>query len=323
MLRSDRCVKPPGVSQGRRALEEQARMQYRFDGRVAIVTGAGKGLGRAFALELARRGARVLVNNRAHADDALRSADAVVAEIRDGGGEAVANHASVEAEGAADAIVAQALDAWGRVDIVIHNAAVAQSGYFTRMDAEEFERTMRVNFMAPVALTRAVLPQLRERGYGRMLFCTSAAGLYGNRGQSAYSASKAALLAFMQSIRLEESRYDFRANAIAPFAETQMTAAYMQSSAPGTFDARFPAALAAWLVHADCPANGEIVIAGARQLRAARMLEGSGFAFADPTEPSVEGVARNFDAVRSLAGATAPDSADACFARFLCGADGR
>src|SRR5512139_1788146 len=196
-------------------------MQYRFDQRVAIVTGAGKGLGRAFALELARRGARVLVNNRAHPGEGVASADAVVAEIRAAGGDARANRASVEAEGAAEDMVAQALAAWGRIDIVIHNAAVAQSGWFTRMPAQEFELTMRINFAAPVALTRAVLPHLRERGYGRMLFCSSAAGLYGNRGQSAYSASKAALLAFMQSIRLEETRYNFRANAIAPFAETQ------------------------------------------------------------------------------------------------------
>jgi len=296
-------------------------MHYRFDERVAIVTGAGKGLGRAFAMELGARGARVLVNNRARAGETGHSADSVVAQIRAAGGEAVANHAGVEAADAAGAIVAQALDAWGRVDIVIHNAAVAQSGYFTRTSAEEFERTMSINFAAPVALTRAVLPVMRSRGYGRMLFCTSAAGLYGNRGQSAYSASKAALIAFMRSICLEETGHDFRANAIAPFAETQMTAAYMQPSTGGAFDARFPAALAAWLVHADCPANAEVLIAGAREMRAARMFEGAGFTFARTGDISVEGVARNFAAIRSLEDSTAPDSADACFARILRGVD--
>jgi len=292
-------------------------MDLRFDDRVAIVTGAGKGLGRAYAIGLAARGARVLVNNRRHAGEPSGSADATVEAIRNAGGEALANYCAIEEPEASERIVEQALTAWGRIDIVIHNAAVARGGYFTRMSADDFDYTMRVNFSAPVALTRAVLPQLRAGGYGRMLFSTSAAGLYGNRGQSAYSASKAATLGFMQSIRLEERGYDFRVNAIAPFADTQMTAGYMPGQSDGRFAPELAAAMAIWLVHEDCPASGEVIIAGGGVFRNARTMEGAGLRSADGGELTPEAIARRFDEIRSLANAAPQDSADDCFRRVV------
>jgi len=292
-------------------------MNLRFDDRVAIVTGAGKGLGRAYAIGLAARGARVLVNNRRHAGEASGSADATVEAIRNAGGEALANYCAIEDPEASERIVEQALTAWGRIDIVIHNAAVANGGYFTRMSADEFDYTMRVNFAAPVALTRAVLPQLRAGGYGRMLFSTSAAGLYGNRGQSAYSASKAAMLGFMQSIRLEERGYDFRVNAIAPFADTQMTAGYMPGQSDGSFAPELAAAMAIWLVHQDCPASGDVIIAGAGVFRNARTMEGAGLRLAPGTEITPESIAGRFRDIRALANVSTQNSADDCFRRVV------
>ncbi len=295
-------------------------MKLRFDEQVAIVTGAGKGLGREYALQLAARGARVLVNNRAHAGDPVRSADSTVAAIVAGGGAAVANYASVEDEDAPQEMLRQALAAWGRVDIVIHNAGIARSGFFTRMSATDFAALMRINFLAPVALTRAVLPHMRERGYGRMVFSTSAAGLYGNRGQSAYRASKAALLAFMQSIRLEESGYDFRVNAIAPFADTPMTAGYMPGQSDGRFSTAWPAALALWFAHRDCSASGDTVIAGGGVFRAARWVEGEGLQIPGFAQIGAEDIARHYAAIRSLDPAIGQDSADDCFRRVVAAA---
>jgi NAD(P)-dependent dehydrogenase (short-subunit alcohol dehydrogenase family) len=296
-------------------------MSLRFDEQVAIVTGGGKGLGREYALQLAARGARVLVNNRARAGEPLRSADATVQMITAAGGVALANHCNVEDDTAPRQMLAQALGAWGRVDIVIHNAGVAPGDYFTRMRAADFEAVMRINFFAPVALTRVVLPHMRARGYGRMVFSTSAAGLYGNRGQSAYSASKAALLALMQSIRLEERDYDFRVNAIAPFADTQMTAGFMPGQSDGRFSTAWPAALALWFAHRDCGANGDTVIAGGGVFRAARCVEGEGLHIATPGEITPEHVAQHYAAVRALDPAITQDSADGCFRRVVAATD--
>jgi NAD(P)-dependent dehydrogenase (short-subunit alcohol dehydrogenase family) len=289
----------------------------RFDGRVALVTGAGKGIGRAHVLALATRGAKVLVNNRAHAGEAVHSADSVVAEIRAAGGEALAHHADAADPDAPRALVDAALSAWGRIDIVVHNAAIGQGGFFTKLDPAEFERMMRIDFMAPVALTRAVLPHMRAIGYGRMLFVTSAAGLYGNRGQTAYSSAKAALIAFMRSVQLEESGYDFRANALAPFAETQMTDPYWPEAGRGRFPPVLPAAAGVWLVHERCEARGEIVLAGARTFRVARMVEGAGLRYDSSAALTPEAVARDFDRIAAPDGAIAQPSADACFRRFV------
>lgn len=287
----------------------------RFDGRVAIVTGAGKGLGRAYALALAARGARVLVNNRIHPGEAEHTADATVSAVRAAGGEALPSYASVEDKDAPQSMLAQVLDTWGRVDIVVHNAAIARPGFFTRLPADVFDEVMRINFTAPVALTRAVLPVMRRAGYGRMLFCISAAGLYGHRGQAAYSASKGALLAFMHSVRLEETGYDFRANALAPFAETPMTAGAMPAEVARRFDAAQCAEAAAWLVHERCPAQGEVVIGGGGVYRAARMVEAEGVQFAAGVDAG-EFVRRSAE-VTDLGGARGQDSADACFLRIV------
>jgi len=187
----------------------------RFDNRVAIVTGAGKGLGRAYARLLAERGASVIVNNRKHAGDTNQaSADKVVAEIIADGGVASSNYEQVEQATAGARLLEQALDEYGRIDILINNAGIAPGGYFTKMSAAEFEQTLAINTYGSINLVRAILPAMQRAQYGKILLSLSSAGFYGNAGLSAYSASKGALYAFMQSICQEEASEQVCINAI-------------------------------------------------------------------------------------------------------------
>src|SRR6476646_6007003 len=171
-------------------------MTIRFDGRVAIVTGAGGGLGREHALALAARGAKVVVND-------LTAADAVVEQIRAAGGEAMASAASVTDFDAVHAMVAQALAAWGRVDILVNNAGILRDKSFGKMELADFRLVMDVHLMGAVHCTKAVWALMNEQKYGRIVMTTSSSGLYGNFGQSNYGAAKLALVGFMQTLSIE------------------------------------------------------------------------------------------------------------------------
>ncbi|WP_332813319.1 SDR family NAD(P)-dependent oxidoreductase [Ramlibacter sp.] len=191
-------------------------MSIRFEGRVAIVTGAGGGLGREHALALAARGAKVVVND-------LSAAGRVVAEIRAAGGEAIASNASVTDFDAVQAMVAQAVQAWGRVDILVNNAGILRDKTFAKMDLADFRLVLDVHLMGSVHCTKAVWDLMREQKYGRIIMTTSSTGLYGNFGQTNYAAAKLALVGFMQTLALEGEKYGIRVNSIAPTAHTQMT----------------------------------------------------------------------------------------------------
>lgn len=186
--------------------------------RVAIVTGAGRGLGRAHALALARSGARVVVNDL----DAAGVRE-VCAEIARAGGEALESIASVQDLAAVEAMVALALRRWGQVDILVNNAGILRDRTFAKLDLDDFRLVLDVHLMGSVHCTKAVWPHMRERGYGRVVFTTSSSGLYGNFGQSAYSAAKMALVGLMQTLALEGARHGIRVNCLAPSAATQMT----------------------------------------------------------------------------------------------------
>src|SRR5678815_3544740 len=175
----------------------------RFDERVAIVTGAGKGLGRSYAIYLAARGARVVVNNRRRSNSEPSSADEVVQAIRQAGGQAIANYDSVEDPAAGARIVQQAVDAWGRVDILINNAGVDQRSTFHKVSVEQFRQIFDINFYGSLYVTHAAYARMRAVGYGRIVVSTSVAGLYGLHGLTAYSASKAALIGFMRTLAME------------------------------------------------------------------------------------------------------------------------
>ena len=206
-------------------------MTIEFKGRVAIVTGAGGGLGRQHALALGARGARVLVNDFGGARDgsggSSSAAEAVAQEIRAAGGEALANHASVTDFVAVQAMVAQAVAAWGRVDILINNAGILRDKTFAKMDLADFELVLNVHLMGAVHCTKAVWAMMNEQKYGRIVMTTSSTGLYGNFGQTNYGAAKLALVGLMQTLALEGAKNNIRVNCLAPTAATRMTEGLM------------------------------------------------------------------------------------------------
>ncbi|CAN7293260.1 SDR family NAD(P)-dependent oxidoreductase [Brevundimonas sp. LjRoot202] len=202
-------------------------MAIRFDGRVAIVTGAGGGLGREHALALAKRGARVVVNDLGGARDgsggSATAAEAVVAEIEAAGGQAMANAASVTDAAAVQAMVDAVMARWGRVDILVNNAGVLRDKTFAKMELEDFRFVVDVHLMGAVNCTKAVWDVMRDANYGRIVMTTSSSGLYGNFGQSNYGAAKMALVGLMQTLSIEGAKNDIRVNCLAPTAHTRMT----------------------------------------------------------------------------------------------------
>jgi NAD(P)-dependent dehydrogenase (short-subunit alcohol dehydrogenase family) len=264
----------------------------RFDGRVALITGAGKGLGRAYALELASRGATVLVNNRKREPEGESgSADQVVAEIVASGGDASACYHDVESEVAGRAMAELAIDRYGRLDILINNAGVDQHAPMHRLPVADFERIFNINFFGSYYVTRAALEPMRAAGYGRILFSTSTAGLYGLHGLTAYSASKAALIGLTRALAQEGAPKGIHVNAIAPYARTQMTEAHLDTLPADRLAPELVAPVAAWLIHESCAANGDCFIAGCGQIRRAWMVENSGVEFAPVGPLTMEAVA--------------------------------
>ena len=243
-------------------------------GRVAIVTGAGGGLGKQHALLLASRGARVLVNDLGgdvHGEGgSVSAAQQVVDEIRAAGGEAMANGASVTDFAAVEQMVQQAMDAWGRVDILVNNAGILRDKSFAKMSLDDFRLVMDVHVMGAVHCTKAVWPIMQAQQYGRVVMTTSSSGLYGNFGQANYGAAKMALAGLMQTLSIEGEKYGIRVNCLAPTAATRMTEGLMPQA---VLDALQPQAVSpAMLVMAseDAP-NRTILCAGAGSFEVAHI----------------------------------------------------
>ena len=245
-----------------------------FKGQVAIVTGAGGGLGRQHALALAARGAKVMVNDLGGARDgsggSATAAEAVVAEIRAAGGEALANSASVTDFAAVEAMVAQAVAAWGRVDILINNAGILRDKTFAKMDIADFALVVDVHLMGAVHCCKAVWPLMNAQKYGRIVMTTSSSGLYGNFGQSNYGAAKMALVGLMQTLALEGAKNNIHVNALAPTAATRMTEGLMPEALLAALkpEAVVPAMLV--LASRDAPTR-TILCAGAGTFEAAHI----------------------------------------------------
>ena len=245
-----------------------------FKGRVAIVTGAGGGLGKQHAVALAARGAKVLVNDLGGdvhgVGGSVSAAQAVVDEIRAAGGEAMANGASVTDFDAVKGMVQQAVDAWGRVDILVNNAGILRDKSFAKMELADFRLVMEVHVMGAVHCTKAVWPIMQAQNYGRVVMTTSSSGLYGNFGQANYGAAKMALAGFMQTLSIEGEKHGIRVNCLAPTAATRMTEGLMPEQVLRALEPH--AVVPAMLVMAseDAP-NRTIICAGAGSFEVAHI----------------------------------------------------
>ena len=283
-------------------------MVMRFDGQVAIVTGAGGGLGREHALALAARGAKVVVNDLGGARDgsggSASAADAVVAEIEAAGGEAIANAASVTDYAAVQAMVDQAMTKWGRIDILVNNAGVLRDKTFAKMDIEDFRFVVDVHLMGAVNCTKAVWEIMRGQNYGRIVMTTSSSGLYGNFGQSNYGAAKMALVGLMQTLSIEGAKNNIKVNCLAPTAHTRMTedlgaALPLEALGPELVS---PGLL--YLVSEDAPSR-VILAAGAGGFERAYVTITQGDYATGPD--AVEQIADRFDAISDRAGEIVPE----------------
>jgi NAD(P)-dependent dehydrogenase (short-subunit alcohol dehydrogenase family) len=242
--------------------------ELRFDGRVAVVTGAGGGLGRSHALELARRGASVVVNDLGGSLDgrgaSATAADLVVEEIRSLGGTAVANHDSVATAAGGEAIVAEAVRAFGRIDIVINNAGILRDKAFHKMDPADIDAVIDVHLKGALFVSQPAFRLMREQRYGRIISTSSASGLFGNFGQANYGAAKAGLAGLTRVLALEGAAHNVKVNAIAPLAATRMTEDLLGDLAEKvTPESVSP--VVAYLAHEDCAVTGNIYsVAGGR-----------------------------------------------------------
>lgn len=275
-------------------------MSVRFDDRVAIVTGAGNGLGKSHALELARRGAKVVVNDLGGARDgsgaSLTAAEQVVSEIEAFGGEAIANGANVTDYGEVENMVKAAADRWGRVDILVNNAGILRDKSFAKVDLDDFRRVMDVHLMGSVNCTRAVWGLMREQNYGRIVMTTSSSGLYGNFGQSNYGAAKMALVGLMNTLYLEGEKYGIRVNCLSPTARTRMTEDIIPD--PKVLELMTPEPVSAGLLAlvAEEAPNRFILGAGAGAFACARIVETEGI-YLSPEQQTPEHVLANLDAI--------------------------
>ena len=279
-------------------------MSISFEGQVAIVTGAGGGLGRSHALELARRGAKVVVNDLGGAMDGTggssEAAEKVVSEIRESGGEAISNGGSVSDRNGAKSMVDDAMEAWGRVDILINNAGILRDKSFSKIDLDDFQVVVDVHLMGAVYCTHAVWPIMREQNYGRILMTTSPTGLYGNFGQTNYGAAKLAQVGFMNSLKIEGAKNNIHTNTIAPIAATRMTESLIPEAVHSKLAPESVTPAALFLVSEEAP-NGVIMQAEGGRFSVASIVENTGAQLGVDATP--EDIASNYDMISDLEGA--------------------
>jgi len=297
--------------------------EIRFDGRVAIVTGAGAGLGRTYALELARRGARVVVNDFGGARDGAGQgssspADRVVREVRDAGGESAANCDSVATPEGGEGIVRTALKAFGRVDILINNAGILRDKGFLKMEPENWRAVLDVHLNGAYHVTRPAFAAMREGGYGRIVMTTSAAGLYGNFGQTNYSAAKMALVGLMNTVRLEGQKYNIKVNTIAPVAASRLTEDVMPPDLFEKLKPDYVAGIVVYLCSEVCGESGAVFNAAAGYYSRAAILTGPGVTLGDgKIPPTPEDIRDHWAQIGSMEGARELGDANAAIVSFM------
>lgn len=279
-------------------------MTIRFDDQVVIVTGAGHGLGKSHALDFGRRGARVVVNDLGGARDgsgeSLNAAEAVAEEIRDAGGEAIANGANVTNLSQVEAMIGEAMGKWGRVDVLINNAGILRDKTFAKMELEDFASVLDVHLMGSVNCTKAVWEHMRDRDYGRIVMTSSSSGIYGNFGQTNYGAAKMAVVGFMNSLALEGQKYGIHVNALAPVAATRMTRDLMTEDVLSLLEPSAVTPAVVFMASADAPTR-QIIGAGAGVFARVVIQETPGVHLA-PEHRDAEHVAQAWSEISAVEG---------------------
>ena len=310
------------------AEREKRRGGIRYDDRVAVVTGAGGGLGRSYALELAARGAKVVVNDLGGARDgagggSARPADEVVAEIEAAGGQAVASYDSVSTAEGGQAIVDRAIEAFGRIDILVNNAGILRDKTLVKMPPEDWNAVRSVHLDGAYHVTRPAFIRMKEQGYGRIVMTTSAAGLFGNFGQTNYSAAKLGLVGLMNTLKLEGRKYGVQVNTVAPLAMTRLTEDILPPDLQERLTPEFVTPLVLYLCAEACPVSGGIYNAGAGFFNRAAIVSGPGLVLGEGDVASPEQVAGAWEDIRSLAGAEEYNDAMALFGPMIDALEGK
>ncbi len=277
-------------------------MTISFDGQVAIVTGAGNGLGKSHALELGKRGAKVVVNDFGGARDgtggSLSPAEEVVRQIVDAGGEAIANGANVANVGDCNAMVADALSKWGRVDVLINNAGILRDKSFGKLDMNDWEVVVDVHLNGSANCSRAVWNQMKEQNYGRILMTTSTSGIYGNFGQANYGAAKLGLVGLMNTLCIEGAKNNIQINCLSPTAATRMTQDILTEDMLAKLDPKYVTPAAVFLVSREAPDHC-VMFAGAGTFATMQISESAGINLPE-ADRNADGVAANFAAISDM-----------------------
>lgn len=278
--------------------------EVRFDGKVAVVTGAGGGLGKAYALLLAERGAKVVVNDLGGTFDGSGAdatpAQLVVDEIMKAGGEAIANYDSVAEWDSANNIIKTALEHYGRIDILINNAGILRDKSILKMEMDDYRKIMAVHLDGTFFCTKAAFAVMKEQTYGRIVSTASAAGLYGNFGQTNYGAAKMGIAGLMNCVAQEGARYDIKANTIVPTAGTRLTFTVMPEDVIGKVKPEYVAPIVAWLCSEQCKVSGKMFSAGGGYFSRAAVVEGPGVVFDADQEITVEMIMEKLNQIMSL-----------------------
>ena len=289
-------------------------MTIRYDNRVAVVTGAGSGLGRSHALFLASRGAKVVVNDLGGAVDgsgaSTSAGEKVVAEIIAAGGEAVANADSVATPEGAASIIQCAIDNYGQVDILINNAGNLRDKSFAKLQPEDFDAVVDVHLSGSAYCTLAAWPHMKDAGYGRIVMTTSSAGLFGNFGQGNYAAAKMGVFGLMNALKHEGRKFNININTLAPMALTRMTEDIMSDKIKPLVKPEFVTPIVAWFCAEENTTSGDVVEAGAGYYAKVQIVEGAGVVLGGGEIPTPELIQENYDKITDMSEAAPFDSAN-------------
>lgn len=284
-------------------------MSLDFSDKVAIVTGSGGGIGKGYALELARRGAKIVVNDLGGSVDgtggSVTAAEAVVEEIVANGGEAIANGSNVSNQSEVKDMVNSALNKWGRVDILINNAGILRDKSFPKMEWDDFVAVINVHLLGSALCAHSVFPVMKEQEYGRIIMTSSSSGLFGNFGQTNYAAAKMGVVGLMNTLKLEGAKYNVHTNSIAPTATTRMTEHLFPAEFGEQLDPKYIIPAVVYLASEKAP-NGEILEAGGGVIANTYIMETMGKYFGTDENFTAEAVADHWNEIANTTDARRP-----------------